>query len=102
QLGLSDYYRLRTSPALRPDDRRRDEAKAWRRPELMRHVVRAIDGSRCEATIYVEGIRCSACVWLIDRALSALPGLISLQINPASRRARIVWDADRAELGDIV
>jgi Cu2+-exporting ATPase len=41
--------------------------------------------------LLIEGVRCSACVWLIERAVGALPGVVSVQVNAAARRARIVW-----------
>ena len=38
QLGLADYYRLRTAPAQTPRAVR--ALDAWRRPEIERHVIR--------------------------------------------------------------
>ncbi|HSD53774.1 MAG TPA: heavy metal translocating P-type ATPase metal-binding domain-containing protein, partial [Burkholderiales bacterium] len=96
QLGLGDYYRLRTAPAPRPvDDPGRD---AWQRPEVARYVVRELPGGRCEAMLLVEGLRCSACVWLIERALCALPGVIEASANAVARRARVVWHAGQTTL----
>lgn len=96
QLGLGDYYRLRTAPAPRPvDDPGRD---AWRRPEIARYVVRELPGARCEAMLLVEGLRCSACVWLIERALRALPGVIEASANAVARRARVVWHSNQTTL----
>ena len=41
--------------------------------------------------LLVEGVRCAACVWLIERALCALPGVVTVQVNAAAQRARITW-----------
>lgn len=96
QLGLADYYRLRTEPAPKPDARE-DGASAWQRPEIFRHVVRELDADRREAMLLIEGVRCTACVWLIERALGAMPGVVSTQVNATARRARVVWrDAEMA------
>ena len=47
---------------------------AWQRPEIARHVVRDLPGGQSEAMLLIEGVRCTACVWLIERALlGALP-----------------------------
>ena len=95
-LGLGDYYRLRTQPAQRPDSNPTSgNCEAWQRPELARHVIRDLgDGSR-ETMLLVEGVRCAACVWLIERTLIALPGVISVQVNAVAQRARVTWrDAD--------
>ncbi len=100
QLGLGDYYRLRSEPAQRAPDSADAlrTAAAWQRPELARHVVRELDSGLRESMLLVEGVRCTGCVWLIERALGALPGVSSVQVNAGARRARIVWDATRCSL----
>jgi len=94
QLGLGDYYRLRTHPAQKPEPRRdgADAEQAWQREEVARHVVRDLGDHRREMVLLVEGVRCAGCVWLIERALGALPGMHKVQANAAARRARVVWD----------
>ena len=104
QLGLGDYYRLREGPARRAPDAGETArtTTAWARPELARHVVRNMDEHRRESVLLVEGLHCSACVWLIERALGAVPGVASVQVNAAARRARIVWDQRQCALPQIV
>jgi len=104
-LGLADYYQLRTSPALKPAAQDRDDAgerAAWQRPELGHHVMRDLGEGRQETMLLVEGIRCSACAWLIERSLGRLPGVIGVQVNAASRRARVLWRAADATLPQIL
>ena len=92
QLGLGDYYRLRTQPAQKPDSKPTSGNRdAWQRPELARHVIRDLGAGCRETMLLVEGVRCAACVWLIERALGALPGVVSVQVNAAAQRARITW-----------
>ncbi len=103
-LGLADYYRLRSEPATRPVDTeadRRDTA-VWMRPEMARHVVRDLDNGRHEAMMLVDGVRCTACVWLIERALGTLPGIESVQVNASAQRARVVWDSATCTIAHIV
>ncbi|MBS0212924.1 MAG: heavy metal translocating P-type ATPase [Proteobacteria bacterium] len=99
RLGLADYYRLRSAPAERaPDpDAATRNTQAWNRPELARHVVRETAGGR-EVLLLIDGIRCAACVWLIERALGAVAGVASVQVNAAARRARIVFDPSKTDL----
>jgi Cu2+-exporting ATPase len=90
QLGLNDYYRLRTQPAHKADAAS-VSLDAWRRPEIARYVVRDLgDGDR-EAMLLVDGVHCAACVWLIERALAAVPGVSSVQVNAVAQRARVTW-----------
>jgi Cu2+-exporting ATPase len=104
KLGLADYYRLRSAtPPRAPDPQgAQRSAQTWTRQELSRHVVRALDAGRNEALLLVDGIRCAACVWLIERALGALAGVESVQVNAAARRARIVWNPAQTDLAAIL
>src|SRR5262245_5540222 len=89
-LGLADYYRLRSAPAPRPASiDAAEHAAAWMRPELARVVVREMPGDRCEAIMAIDGMRCAACTWLIERALGSLPGVEAIRVNASARRARI-------------
>jgi len=99
-LGLADYYRLRDTPAERPVEH--STAQVWARPELARHAVRILADGRSEVCLLVEGLRCSACVWLIERGLGTLPGVASVQVNATAQRARVVFDAGRATLPQLL
>ncbi|MBO9663015.1 heavy metal translocating P-type ATPase [Dokdonella sp.] len=101
KLGLADYYRLRSEPAQRPSAAASD-ADAWERADLARHVVRELDGDERETILLVDGLRCSACVWLIERSLGALAGVRRVQVNAGAQRARVVWDATRCSLPRIL
>ncbi len=122
QLGLGDYYRLRerspgrlrgggdgragkaflgSTSAIPPASSGEDRG-AFPGLGLERHVVRALDGGLAEVMLLVDGLRCAACVWLIERAVGALPGVASVQVNPTARRARIVFDAGRSSLAALL
>jgi P-type Cu2+ transporter len=103
QLGLGDYYRLRTQPAMKPDfTATPDRSHAWRRDEVARHVVRDLGDGRRETMLLIDGVRCTACVWLIERALEALPGVASVQVNAFAQRARVAWLDERVSLAQIL
>jgi Cu2+-exporting ATPase len=104
KLGLADYYRLRsTTPPRAPDPQTAQRsAQTWARPELSRHVVRALDAGHSEALLLIDGIRCAACVWLIERAIGAVAGVESVQVNAAAQRARIVWNPAQTDLAAIL
>src|SRR5262249_35210412 len=102
QLGLSDYYRLRSAPAQRPDAFDVDKAQVWKFPEVASHVVRELGAGRQESVMFVEGLRCSGCVWLIERMLTAMPGVTTVRINASACRAHLVWESARVSLSDLV
>lgn len=93
---LDDYYRLRSEPAARvaADDA---DLALWDREDVLAEHARAIPGGR-ELTLLTDGMRCAACAWLIDRALSREPGVIDASANAVTGRIRIAWDPARTAL----
>ena len=50
----------------------------------------------------VEGIRCSACVWLIEKRLSQVQGLKSVHLNVTTEKLYVTWDATLSKPSDII
>jgi Cu2+-exporting ATPase len=94
--GLDDYYRLRSADGNRVALEAGDFS-AWDRADVQRgHVSETSDG--CEITLAVEGLRCAACAWLIDRALLREPGVTSVSVNAVTGRLRLGWKPERVKL----
>jgi Cu2+-exporting ATPase len=91
--GLADYYIRRTASAPRPDERTSDASwRAYVEPQVAAQFVR--QGSDTHAVdLLIENLRCSACGWLIERAVSAIDGVTNVQVNAAIGRAHIEWKA---------
>lgn len=56
----------------------------------------------CEATLVIEGIHCSACVWLNEKALQKMDGVIEANINFTNNKATIIWADDVVKLSSII
>ncbi len=104
--GLTDYYAFRTATALRPEqpepDAVRPEWRAFDRPAVLERLTSACGEGRREVLLLVEGVRCAACSWLIERSLGQVPGVIEIQVNPATARARLVWDPETSALSQLL
>lgn len=103
--GLADYYHHRTSPAVTARELvpyMLREFQVYDRPDLQQRFVQVDDANVREASLILEGIVCAACVWLNERHVSRLAGVLDFQINYAARRARVKWDASRLHLSDIL
>jgi Cu2+-exporting ATPase len=59
-------------------------------------------GEEREIHLLVEGIHCAACVWLIERTLGSLNGVLSAQVNLAGKRLLLRWDNRRIKLSEII
>jgi Cu2+-exporting ATPase len=100
---LGAYYRSRTAPALRRDDPvAAAQLALYDRPEVQSDFVRDADGGAREATLLLEGITCAACVWLNERHLAQLPGVLAADVNYTTHRARVRWDPARIALSQIL
>ena len=86
---LEKYYELRGAvgtPVAEARPERRDtkwlEAIESRRAEAQGDVARV--------DLDVQGLHCSACVWLIDTLFARAPGAASIVVNPAVGRANLL------------
>lgn len=101
--GLTDYYRHRDEHGTRVDDSLEGEDfLSYDLPAVQASFVRALDAERREAVLMLEGLRCGACVWLIERHLGRLPGVESVSINFATQRAHIRWNGTETTLSSIL
>ncbi len=89
-LGLGDYYRLRTTSADRAEPA--GDFSAWDRPAMTRMHVRVHSPGRAEVVVLVDNMRCSACAWLIERALGSEDGVCEVGVSAPARRVRLVFD----------
>jgi len=101
--GLGDYYKYRDASSSRADEPPRpDRWSAYDRPELVERLTRAEPNGARSITVLLEGLRCAACSWLADKALSLQSGVLDVSVNPATARARLVWDPAKVRLGDLL
>ena len=102
--GQGAYYEHRTALPPTPQDAVAELEKLglYDLPEIQQSFVRAEPENVREAALILENIVCAACVWLNERHLSQLPGVLSVDINYATRRARVRWDSTRLKLSDIL
>ncbi|MDX1775715.1 MAG: heavy metal translocating P-type ATPase, partial [Desulfobulbales bacterium] len=95
--GLDDFYRKRT----------------WEEPGLPhgafetqyddQYLEKFVHHNNGESEIYLllEGLRCAACVWLNERVLSRLDGILKAQVNYSTHRASVTFAPERITPGKI-
>jgi Cu2+-exporting ATPase len=79
-------------------------ALAWNdEAELARFTrwTHTANGRRGDSILVVSGMHCAACSVAIEEALRAVPGVESVDVNPATRRARIRWNPLLAQACDL-
>ncbi len=87
-IGQSAYYRMRSQFAASAGQTMSavPELTLYDHDDQFR-----LDDDSSDATLSVEGIRCAACVWLIERRLACLPGIQKVHLNVATERLYVRW-----------
>ena len=91
QSGLDGFYTL--------PDRRTDRVAASGRSFAefdheaftSAHVTRNADGL-AETALYLEGVHCASCVWLVERMPMVVPGAVRAELDVTRGLARLSWD----------
>jgi len=105
QSGLGDYYRYRAEPGANPErdvTARLDDLLRYDQPGLQKTFVRGEGSDLRRVTLALRGMRCAACVWLIDRHLRRQPGVVDVTVNLANERAELCWRDDETRLSAIL
>lgn len=103
--GLEAYYANRDSLPESPREAKPDILDAlslYDQAEFQKTFVRALGEHEQEAALVLEGITCAACVWLNEQHVARLPGVLAIEVNYTTRRARVRWDNRRIALSQIL
>ncbi|RJF96121.1 heavy metal translocating P-type ATPase [Noviherbaspirillum saxi] len=107
--GLADYYLSRdgysangAKTVLVPE-----ELQLYDAPEVIRKYTTGCDAPASEsasrdALFCVDGIRCGACVWLIERRLATVAGIETFNLNVATGKLHVRWNGDSCKPSDIL
>ena len=101
--GMSEYYALRerlggdAQPAKSDGGQYEEFSDAGFRA---RHIQTDPQGiERCE--LYLEGVHCAACVWLVERTPMVIDGLVESRLDLGRAVVSLAWDPARADLSTI-
>jgi Cu2+-exporting ATPase len=106
--GLGDYYRHRTATSITAQNlipEELAELNIYDQPEVQRSFVTNEPRDAAEvkqASLILEGIVCAACVWLNERHVNSLPGVVEFRVNYTTHRATVKWDDTLIHLSDIL
>ncbi|MBL6457517.1 heavy metal translocating P-type ATPase [Belnapia sp. T6] len=93
-MGLDAFYRKRSAPdgALRPDPA----------PPVPLAAAAVAEGTGLwRLDLMVSGLRCGACVWLVEQALAAEPDMLSARAALTTRRLTLRWRGKRERAEEI-
>jgi Cu2+-exporting ATPase len=98
--GLGAYYGMadRREAPVRPSGRRYDE---FDHPDFARLYVTPAAGGLARTELYLEGVHCASCVWLVERMPLLLPGVARAELDVRRSLAVVEWDAARQPLSAV-
>ncbi|MGL6071344.1 heavy metal translocating P-type ATPase [Craterilacuibacter sp.] len=103
--GLDDYYQHRSTEAGQAEalpDEILQQIRLYDSDALQQSFVHIEDEHVREASLILEGITCAACIWLNEQHLQRQAGVLSVDINYTSHRARVRWDSRRIKLSTLL
>ncbi|MCG3193167.1 MAG: Copper-exporting P-type ATPase [Thermoanaerobaculia bacterium] len=101
--GYGQYYRLADQQGARNQPARvtgRTFAD-FDDPAVASETSEALTAGRCRTRLYLEGVHCAACVWLVEKIPEALPGVDSVRLNLGNGVAEVTWEPGRVALSVI-
>ena len=102
--GLERYYATREAPSAVLPPRREllPPPAVYDDASVQSQFVAEIPGGAREAILILDRVRCAACLWLNERYLRSLPGILRVDINYSTRRATVAWAPERIALSGIL
>jgi Cu2+-exporting ATPase len=101
--GLERYYQLQQGDPGKPSPARptgRAYAELDDREFLDAHAPLIAPGLR-STELYLEGIHCSACVWLVEKLPRVAPGVIESRLDMRRALVKVVWEENKSNLPSI-
>nr|WP_314522612.1 heavy metal translocating P-type ATPase metal-binding domain-containing protein [uncultured Campylobacter sp.] len=100
--GLGEFYERLGKTTLNPALSAKNAAQKSQEDlaAIYQNYVKNENGFN-KISLIIDGIHCSACVWLNEKVLFAQKGILEVNINSVNNKALIVWDENEVNLAQI-
>ena len=100
--GLGTFYDKLGDTKLQPASQEKTDLEKFDLEGFKNKYIKVDDDGLHEINLIIEGIHCSACVWLNEKVLHKLDGILEATINYTNNKAKIIWDPDTLKLSQII
>ena len=100
--GLGTFYDKLGDTKLQPATRQNEDLEKFDLEGFKNKYIKTLEDDLHEIHLIIEGIHCSACVWLNEKVLHKLEGVLEASINYTNNKAKIVWDPNVVKLSHII
>ncbi len=100
---LARYYELRDASAGGAKASKGTGSKyaEFDDPTFQSLYVRGQPGGLQSIELFLEGVHCAACVWLVERLPKVTPGVVEARLEMRRSMVRVTWDPSRVKLSRI-
>ncbi|MDD2950853.1 MAG: heavy metal translocating P-type ATPase, partial [Sulfuricurvum sp.] len=100
--GLESFYSKMGDTTLSPPTEQFEASTNFDTPAFHERFVTTTKEGLFQVSLVIEGIHCAACVWLNEKALHKMEGVIEAHINYTNNKARITWNPESVKLSGII
>ena len=100
--GLDSFYDKLGDTKLQPANQIDVDLEKFDLEGFKNKYIKVNQDELYEINLIIEGIHCSACVWLNEKVLHKTDGIIEATINYTNNKAKVVWEPDTIKLSKII
>ncbi len=100
--GLDSFYDKVGETKLAPPTKQYEDSQNYNTPAFYERFVTFNEDGFAEVSLVIEGIHCAACVWLNEKALQKMEGVVDVNINFTTNKAHITWADEVVKLSSII
>jgi Cu+-exporting ATPase len=100
--GLDSFYDKLGKTKLNQPIALDEDSSSFDMESFKQRYIKTTNEGFSRVDLIIEGIHCAACIWLNEKLLDEMDGVVEATINFTNNKAKIVWDEDIVELSAIV
>lgn len=100
--GLDDFYAKMRNAKIAPPVETANDTSNFDLESFKQRYIKTDEEGFSRVDLVIEGIHCAACIWLNEKVINQIEGVLEASINFSNNKAKIVWDEDTVKLSTII
>ncbi len=100
--GLGTFYDKLGDTKLQPAAQESGDLEKFDLEGFKNKYIKVSDDGLHAINLIVEGIHCSACVWLNEKVLQQHKGIMEASVNYTNNKAKVIWNPEAIKLSQII
>lgn len=101
--GLCDYYKIQNHPGLSQIKAGRQDKYAFLdEPSVAAQLYNFTDGNHTVVNLYIPGVHCSSCMWLLEHLQKIHSGITESRLNFTSKELTVRFNQEAISLRSVV